>query len=279
MLISNSGGNRCLASLGSAILFATWGLSAVPLAAQSRIDQELAQMRTEMKLMRQDLTEVKDSLGQIAAAFQRSRMRGEDVSEVKYRPNSSSADDFALGDPRAPVLIMEFSDFECPFCARFARATFPEIKKQLIDTGKVRYIFRDFPLQMHRHAPQAAGVAACAGAQGYFREAHDALFGDPQSVSAGDFSPVLDAIPQLDRAKFDACLKSPELGVSRDKNGEAPSPEALADFKDGAKLGISATPSFFIARNRPGAEELRGVLLRGSQPFENFNERVSDYLN
>ena len=82
----------------------------------------------------------------------------------------------ALGDPAAPVTIVEFIDYQCPYCQGYAKNTFPRLKASYIDTGKVRYVARDFPLAKHERARPAAIAAACAGEQGWFWEMHDALF-------------------------------------------------------------------------------------------------------
>ncbi len=92
----------------------------------------------------------------------------------------SEDDDPMLGDPGAPVTIIEFSDFQCPFCQKFHSETFPQIKKTYIDTGKVRFVYRDFPLSFHPGAQPAAEAAECAHAQGKFWEMHEALFSEQQ---------------------------------------------------------------------------------------------------
>lgn len=90
----------------------------------------------------------------------------------------STDDDPALGDPNAPVTIIEFSDFECPFCRRFWQETLPQIKAEYIDTGKARFVYRDFPLSMHPGAFPAALAANCANQQGKFWEMHDKIFSE-----------------------------------------------------------------------------------------------------
>jgi protein-disulfide isomerase len=98
---------------------------------------------------------------------------------------SQGADDWHVqGASSAPVTIVEYSDFQCPYCARYSTETYPEIKAQYIDTGKVRYMFRHFPLSFHSEAELAAQAAECAGEQGKFWEMHDTLFAN-QSEWAG----------------------------------------------------------------------------------------------
>ncbi|MGK0209072.1 MAG: protein-disulfide isomerase, partial [Patescibacteria group bacterium] len=85
-------------------------------------------------------------------------------------------DDAVLGDADAPVTIVEWSDYECPFCARFYSQTYDQIKSKYIETGKVKLVFRDFPLSFHNNAQKAAEAAECAGEQGKYYEMHDLLF-------------------------------------------------------------------------------------------------------
>jgi len=100
-----------------------------------------------------------------------------DVTDSNVNLKLLEDDDAVLGDPNAPVTIIEFSDFQCSFCARFHSQTLPQIKSQYIDTGKVKLIYRDFPLHsIHPDAQKAAEAAECAGDQGKYYEYHDLLF-------------------------------------------------------------------------------------------------------
>ena len=92
-------------------------------------------------------------------------------------------DDVVQGDANAPVTIVEFSDFQCPYCGRNFEQTYPQIKKLYIDTGKVKYVMRDFPLNFHPEAQKAAEAAGCAEEQGKFWEMHDKLFSNQQDLS------------------------------------------------------------------------------------------------
>ena len=159
------------------------------------------------------------------------------------RAQVSADDDAVKGSADAPVTIIEFSDFQCPFCARFYSQTLGEIDDKYIKTGKVKLVFRDFPLSFHQNAQKAAEAAECAEEQGKFWEMHDKLF-------AKDLG--------LDSAKFDECLVSDKYAS-----------EVQKDFKDGQGAGISGTPSFFI----------NGVKLVGAQPFSAFQQVIEQELN
>ena len=103
-------------------------------------------------------------------------------------------DDPVLGDPNAKVTIIAFEDFQCPFCERFDTQTFPQLKSQYIDTGKAKFIFRDFPLSFHQNADNAANTAECANEQGKFWQMHDKLFTNNGALNPADGSVVANSV-------------------------------------------------------------------------------------
>ncbi len=178
----------------------------------------------------------------------------------------SADDDPVLGDPNAPITIIEFSDFQCPFCARFSSQTLPLLLEEYIDRGDVKLVYRDFPLQnSHPNAVPAAVAAECAHEQGQFKPMHDLLFENqaqwsPQeTVQAISIFSQYAAQLQLDQETFDTCLTTGKY-VN----------EIRMDLEDGRIYGISGTPGFFI-----GNDDLGYVTISGAQPFENF-KRVID---
>jgi protein-disulfide isomerase len=162
----------------------------------------------------------------------------------------------SLGWPAAPVTVVEFSDYQCPFCQRFFLATLPALKKGYIDTGKVRYVFRDFPLdQIHPQARKAAEAAHCAGEQGKYWEMHDLLFGNQQALQLPKLSEHARALG-LDGAGFDQCLTS-GTHAARVNQG----------LTDGHPAGVRGTPGFVVAKTTPG-DSVEGTLVVGAQPVE-----------
>ncbi|MBZ4422403.1 thioredoxin domain-containing protein [Myxococcus sp. RHSTA-1-4] len=157
------------------------------------------------------------------------------------------------GGENAPITIVEFSDFQCPFCSR-ANASVDQVLKEYGD--KVRLVFRHFPLDFHKQAPKASEAALCAGDQGKFWEMHDTLFANQQKLEVPDLKQHA-ADLKLDTAKFDKCLDSGEKAATVQK-----------DLEDGKKVGVSGTPAFFI----------NGILLSGAQPFEEFKSIIDEEL-
>jgi protein-disulfide isomerase len=159
----------------------------------------------------------------------------------------------ARGEAAAPITIIEFSDFECPFCGRAE----PTVK-EVMDTykGKVRLVYREFPLGMHPHAQKASEAALCAQDQGKYWEMHEKLFENQKSLDVSDLKGYAKALA-LDSAKFDKCLDSGDKAK-----------EVATSQKAGEEAGVSGTPAFFI-NGRP---------LFGAVPTERFKELIDAEL-
>ena len=157
------------------------------------------------------------------------------------------------GNKDAPVTIVEFSDFQCPFCSR-ARPTVNKVRETYGD--KVRIIFRNFPLSIHLQAQKAGEAASCAGEQGRFWEMHDRLFADQAKLQVPDLKEHAAALG-LNAEAFGQCLDSGRHTADLENDAEA-----------GTGYGVSGTPSFFI-NGRP---------LVGAQPFESFAQVIDDEL-
>lgn len=170
--------------------------------------------------------------------------------------NIDGDDDAVLGDDDAPITIIEFSDYECPFCTRFYLNTLPQIKSEYIDTGKVKLIYRDYPLGFHANAQKAAEAAECAGEQGKYYEMHDKLFDEGVNGGVSSFKQYAKEIG-LNAGEFNECLDSGEMAS-----------EVQKDFQDGQRVGVRGTPTFFI----------NGQYLSGAQPFEVFKQVIEEKL-
>ena len=192
-----------------------------------------------------------------------------DKNQPKIPIKISVDDDPIIGSPNAPITIIEFSDFQCPFCARFHIQTLPIIMNEYVNDGKVKLVFRDFPIQsIHQNAIPASIAAECANEQGKFKEMHDILFEKQNEWSKKNTDNVIILFNQyasefgLEEEKFDSCLK----------NGKYIE-EIQKDLNDGRTYGITGTPGFFI-----GNDEIGFVELKGAQPFENFKKVIDSQL-
>jgi len=166
------------------------------------------------------------------------------------------------GDPNAPVVIVEYSEYQCPFCKRYVDETLGQIIENYIETGQVYYAFKDFPLdQLHPNARTAAHAAHCAGEQGDYWGMHDLLF-EKQAAWSGQgnaqdtfvsYAGSLD----LDEAAFGDCMSSGRY-----------SEVIEANLQEGAKFGVRGTPAFFV----------NGHFISGAQPYAVFEAAIESAL-
>jgi len=158
------------------------------------------------------------------------------------------------------VEIVEFSDFQCPFCQQFYNNAYKDIKSKYIDTGKVKLTFRQYPLPFHANAQKAAEASECANKQNKFWQYHDVLFTKGQADGTGLATADLKQYAQdlgLDTNKFNACLDNGETADIVKK-----------DLADGQKAGVNGTPTFFI----------NGKKVVGAQPFSVFQTAIDEAL-
>lgn len=192
------------------------------------------------------------------------------------QPTTGSAsvdDDPFLGDADAPIVMIEFSDFECPFCKRFYDNTLPQIKENYIDTGKVKFVYRDFPLPFHNPMATKEAIASnCAREQGgdtKFFEYHDEIFNRTESNGNGLNDADLRTIAQdvgLDMDEFNSCIQD-----------DAQEQEVENDVEAARTTGVTGTPGFIIGRSTPDGN-INGQLVIGAQPYTAF-EAVFSTLN
>jgi protein-disulfide isomerase len=157
------------------------------------------------------------------------------------------------GPATAPVTIVEFSDFECPFCVR-AEATVKEVLAAY--PGKIRLVYRDYPLPNHSKAPKAAEAAHCAGDQGKYWEMHERLFASGNEIDVPDLKKYAGEL-KLEQAKFEKCLDSGEKTKLVEEHRKA-----------GEEAGVSGTPAFFV----------NGRMINGAQPLEAFKKIIDEEL-
>jgi protein-disulfide isomerase len=176
-----------------------------------------------------------------------------------------STEGYSLGSPDAPLTLVEFSDYQCPYCAQFHSQTFQELREKYIDTGKLRFVVRDLPLDIHIHALPAAQAARCGGEQGKFWEMRDILTShanllDPDAILA--YGKQLG----LDMQRFHACVDAHQF-----------LPEISKDVAEAKSLGIGGTPSFVLGRTRK--DNIEGILLVGTMPYASLDAKLRELLS
>jgi protein-disulfide isomerase len=227
---------------------------------RSGISQEQADsIVTELKQIRQLLEKEQVQLARVMAPQQ----PGPPPPPEKVQMSIGNGW-YAIGRADAPVTLVEFADYQCPYCKRFHTDAYAELKKNYIDTGKLRFVSRDLPLEFHPYAVKAAEAARCAGDQQKYWELRDALF-----VNAA--APSDDVIKQAaenllpDTKGFQSCLETGKYKADVQK-----------DASDAATLQISGTPTFVLAKS--AKDKLDGIRMIGAQPFSAFQSAIDRLL-
>ncbi len=178
-------------------------------------------------------------------------------------------DDPVMGNPNAPVTVVEYSDFQCPFCSRFFTETLPQLEENYIDTGKIKFVYKDLPLDsLHPNARAAHIAAECADEQGKFWEYHDVLFEKQPQWSNLASSEIENTLTQfatdmgLQAASFESCMQSPNIADEVNK-----------DTLEAASFGATGTPTFFIGNEKNGF-----IKLVGAQPYAAFQRVIDNQL-
>lgn len=236
--------------------------------AQKQSAGDLRSLKKEIETIRENQTSIQKELQEIKALLR---------IVAQARPAEGKAQNALLnvhglpskGEQEAPVTIVEFSDYKCPFCGNHVRETWPQIDNQYVKTGKIRYVFADLPLEsLHPQALKAAEASHCAGDQGKFWEMHDQLFSNQRALGLQELSLHAQAVG-LNMPTFQQCLFT-DKHTSRIRRSMA-----VAET-----MGISGTPTFLVAVKGPKSSmEVRVVKpLSGAQPFAAFKSVIDSLL-
>lgn len=216
------------------------------------LKKQVQELQESQKAMRKDLDDLKRLI--------RGPQPKEDaVVSIQGAP--------AMGDSKAKVTVVEFSDYQCPFCARHNSQTLPQLVSDYVKTGKIKYVLRDFPLEnMHPQALKAAQAARCAGDQGKYWEMHDKLVSNQRSLDARTFESYAKGL-SMDVGSFNKCVES-------NKYAE----KVRLDLKDGQEAGVNGTPTFFVGYTDGNSDVKATATLVGAQPFAKFKETIDGLL-
>ncbi len=253
---------RCLVLLTSLSL----GMGAGAALAQSApVSQaEFGALKGDLEHIKTELQEVKKELRLIRQLLSRRSTRP--TRPARVEATVSVAGSPTLGKPKAPITLLEFSDYQCPFCNRFFQDTLPALKAEYIDTGKLRYVFRDFPLdRIHPQARKAAEAAHCAGDEGKYWAMHDLLFQHATALQVEQLKGYARRL-DLDHTVFEACLEQGKYAAKVQK-----------DYDDGVTAGVRGTPGFFVGKTRPD-DTIQGGLISGARPLSVFRQAIERLL-
>jgi protein-disulfide isomerase len=248
-------------ALAFILLFAVSASSVVAKSSTAELKEEVQELKKGQEQIQKDLEEIKKLLQQGAKAA---------PSRTAFKPTDMQLGDVAVkGESTAPVTLVEFSDYHCPYCKRHATTVLTQLQKNYIDTGKLRFVMREFPIpNLHPRAYAASVAVLCAGDQGDYWGMHDALFIDQKAKQDEDFKAMADTIG-LDATAFDVCLTSKKFDE-----------QIKADQAEGQKLGISGTPSFVVGLTDPKDSSTVHLtkFIRGAQPYNSFATAIDELL-
>lgn len=242
------------------------GVKTPPALAQTETasKSEVEALKRDLENIKRELKAVREQLRAIRQFLQ--QRRGQPSERTPVVADVSIAGNPMLGKKDAPVTLIEFSDYQCPFCRRFFQTTLPTLKTEYIKTGKVRYVFRDFPLdQIHPHARKAAEAAHCAGDQDKYWEMHDLLFQNQKALQVDKLKAYGRRLG-LDPSAFAGCLEKSKYAA-----------KVQQDLKDGVTAGIRGTPGFFIGKTRSD-DTIQGTLISGALPPRVFRQAIESLL-
>ena len=260
-----SAGIKALAVFAAAALFLA---GAQPGFAQSGGDMEalkaeIQALKAGQALMRKDLAVIKQILLRVTNP-QRQAQR------PAFKPQEMTiAGAATFGAADAPVTLVEFSDYQCPFCRRHHIKTKPQIVKNYVETGKLRYVVREFPLKsIHPKAPKASEAALCAQDQGKYWAMNKAFFANPRALGIDALKTHAKGLG-LEMAKFNACL-----------DGSKYAKQVERDLADGMKAGVRGTPTFFFGMTDPADPTRITAIktLRGALPYGAFKQVIDQLI-
>ncbi|HLE25373.1 MAG TPA: thioredoxin domain-containing protein [Thermodesulfobacteriota bacterium] len=231
-----------------------------------------SQSSEELKAIKEDLKALKEGQANMQKELQ------EIKTLLKSRPAAAPSEPQNVvlnidkapfkGNKNAKLTLIEFSDYQCPFCGRHVTQTLPQLDTDYIKTGKVKYVFLDFPLDFHKNAFKAAEAADCAGEQGKFWQMHDLLFANQKALELSDLTNYAKDL-KLDTSKFQKCLDSGKYASQIKKEIEL-----------GQKSGVTGTPSFFLGVTNPKDPNVKAVkVIKGAQPYANFKDAIDTTLS
>jgi protein-disulfide isomerase len=241
-------------------------VSSRPALSQGNADVE--SMKRDMQTLKEGQQAIQKDIQEIKKLLASRPAAGAPAADQAMNAVLSVDGEPFKGEKNAKLTLVEFSEFQCPFCGRHVRETYPQLEKEYIQTGKVKYVFRDLPLEsIHKNAFKASEAAHCAGEQGKFWEMHDRLFANQNSLEPAMLTAHAQAIG-VDTKKFQACLDSGKYAADIRK-----------DIAEANRLGISGTPTTVIGMTQPNDSKVKVLrVIRGAQGYNAFKAAFDELL-
>ena len=246
--------------------------SVTPCRAAEQSPSEIGSLRKEIEEIKKSQQNIETTLQEIKKLLRANAGAGAAFTGPRANPAIGMMVNVAgketRGDPKAKLTLIEFTDYECPFCGRHFRETAPKILKDYIETGKIRYVFSDLPLSIHPHALKAAEAALGAGEQGKYWEMHDLLFSNQQALDDPNLISYAGRLG-LDVPAYQKVLTSGKYAS-----------QVNANAAEAARLGFTGAPSFAVGLTQPNDAPVKITeVIIGAQPYVNFEKQFADALN
>ena len=217
----------------------------------------------EGAITKQQADDILNELRQIRQLLEKQTAAGpQQPGEQVVKAKVSITGAYALGSKDAPLTMVEFTDFQCPYCQRFHVSTFAELKRDYIDTGKLRFVSRDLPLDFHPNAMQAAEAGRCAGEQGQFWAMRDRMNANPDKLDMASLVSWAQDL-RMNVNGFRACVESQKF-----KNA------IQSDIQMAQKIGANGTPSFVVGKST--TDGVDGELVVGAMPYQLFDQKLKE---
>jgi protein-disulfide isomerase len=258
---------RFVSALAIAALLAALPLSAAQASKEDveALKKQIQDLATSQAAIQKQLEEIRTLLKERPAAAAAPAPAPPSGPAPGTMVNTASAP--VEGDASAKVTIVEFSDFQCPFCARFHTGTLPQIQKEYVETGKVRHVFRNLPLEaIHPMAFKASEAALCAGDQDKYWEMHNLLFQNQRALAPEQLVGYAKTLG-LDAAAFQSCLDSGKQAA-----------RIRTDLEEAGRLGLNGTPAFVIGVAMPDGKVKTVKFVSGARPYADFKAAIDAAL-
>jgi protein-disulfide isomerase len=241
--------------------------SCLPAWAKDKAD-DLSSLKRDVEALKAGQEQIgKDvaAIKKLLQALNKPQKRREPVQDVDVVMDLAQAP--SQGDANAPLTLVEMTDFQCPFCGRHANGVLPEIVKNYVATGKVRYVVRDFPLGFHKNAKKAAEATHCAESQGKYWEMHNLLFQNQKALDPEQLAGYATQLG-LDVDAFKACLDSGKFAQ-----------KVAASQAEGSKDGVTGTPTVFLGRTQADGKVKLTKRITGALPYPVFKQTIDAMLS
>jgi len=233
-------------------------------SAQTQTTEEVKELKREVEALKATQADLRKELQEL-----KKLMLARSAPNLNRELIISTSGAAIKGDQNARVTLIELSDYQCPYCSRYFQQTLPQLERDYIKTGKLKYVFIDFPIEtLHPSALTASIAARCAGEQGKYWEMHDRLFANHQDLAAANMILHAQAI-QMDVPKFSQCLDS--------KKYESEIRDKVAEMK---QAGVNGTPTFFLGLTSPNDPKVKIVsALNGAKSYDSFKALIDNLLS